>query len=367
MSNKSIYNPEIPYNNLPLVPPLGEIENTILLKKTISASRALSELKGAITNLPNPTLFIDTINLQEAQASSAIENIITTQDELFKASIAEKKNDNLATKEVLHYKDALWYGVEQVEKRPILTTNLFVSLVQIIKENQSSIRNVPGTQLKNPVTNTVVYTPPEGENIIREKLKNLEDFIHADDNLDPLIKMAIIHYQFEAIHPFFDGNGRTGRIILLLYLKITGLLDLPALYLSNYIIQNKDNYYANLRKVTEEGNWQDWILYMLDMVEQTALTARAQITEIEELMNKMAIEIQQKSPKIYSKDLMEELFRLPYTKRNQLEKAGLGNLKTVGNYLKELENHGFLKSEQVGKEKLYLNFRLLEVLKAKRN
>ncbi|MEZ7504244.1 Fic family protein [Flavobacterium sp. Arc2] len=367
MSNKSIYNPEIPYNNLPLLPPLGEIENTILLKKTISASRALSELKGAITNLPNPTLFIDTINLQEAQASSAIENIITTQDELFRASIAEKKNDNLATKEVLHYKDALWYGVEQIEKRPILTTNLFVSLVQIIKENQSSIRNVPGTQLKNPVTNTVVYTPPEGGNVIREKLKNLEDFIHADDNLDPLIKMAIIHYQFEAIHPFFDGNGRTGRIILLLYLKITGLLDLPALYLSNYIIQNKDNYYANLRKVTEEGNWQDWILYMLDMVEQTALTARAQITEIEELMNTMAIEIQQKSPKIYSKDLMEELFRLPYTKRNQLEKAGLGNLKTVGNYLKELENQGFLKSEQVGKEKLYLNFRLLEVLKAKRN
>lgn len=367
MSNKSIYNPEIPYNNLPLVPPLGEIENTILLKKTISASRALSELKGAITNLPNPTLFIDTINLQEAQASSAIENIITTQDELFKASIAEKKNDNLATKEVLHYKDALWYGVEQIEKRPILTTNLFVSLVQIIKENQSSIRNIPGTQLKNPVTNTVVYTPPEGENVIREKLKNLEDFIHADDNLDPLIKMAIIHYQFEAIHPFFDGNGRTGRIILLLYLKITGLLDLPALYLSNYIIQHKDKYYANLRKVTEEGNWQDWILYMLDMVEQTALTARAQITEIEELMNKMAIEIQQKSPKIYSKDLMEELFRLPYTKRNQLEKAGLGNLKTVGNYLKELEKQGFLKSEQVGKEKLYLNFRLLEVLKAKRN
>jgi Fic family protein len=367
MSNKSIYNPEIPYNNLPLLPPLGEIENTILLKKTISASRALSELKGAITNLPNPTLFIDTINLQEAQASSAIENIITTQDELFKASIAEKKNDNLATKEVLHYKDALWYGVEQIEKRPILTTNLFVSLVQIIKENQSSLRNVPGTQLKNPVTNTVVYTPPEGENVIREKLKNLEDFIHADDNLDPLIKMAIIHYQFEAIHPFFDGNGRTGRIILLLYLKITGLLDLPALYLSDYIIQHKDNYYANLRKVTEEGNWQDWILYMLDMVEQTALTARAQITEIEELMNKMAIEIQQKSPKIYSKDLMEELFRLPYTKRNQLEKAGLGNLKTVGNYLKELENQGFLKSEQVGKEKLYLNFRLLEVLKAKRN
>lgn len=363
-SNKK-YNPEIPYNDLPLLPPQAEIENMVILKKTITASRALSELKGAITNLPNPTLFIDTINLQEAQASSAIENIITTQDELFKASIAEKKNDNPATKEVMHYKDALWYGVEQIEKRPVLTTNLCIALVQIIKENQSSIRNAPGTQLKNPVTNTVVYTPPEGENVIREKLKNLEDFIHAEDSIDPLVKMAVIHYQFEAIHPFFDGNGRTGRIILLLYLKMTGLLDLPALFLSNYIMQHKADYYTNLRKVTEEGNWQNWIVYMLDMIEQTALKGRKQIAQIEELMSHMTTEIQQKLPKIYSKDLMEELFRLPYTKRNQLEKAGLGNLKTVGNYLKELEKQGFLKSEQVGKEKLYLNFRLLEVLKGK--
>ncbi|PKO99364.1 MAG: addiction module protein [Bacteroidetes bacterium HGW-Bacteroidetes-2] len=365
MNNKVNFNPAIPYNDLPLLPPQAEIENIIILKKAIAASRALSELKGAITNLPNPTLFIDTINLQEAQASSAIENIIITQDELFKASIAEKKNDNPATKEVMHYKDALWYGVEQINIRPILSTNLFVALVQIIKENKSSIRNTPGTQLKNPITNTVVYTPPEGENIIRDKLKNLEEFIHAEDNIDPLIKMAIIHYQFEAIHPFFDGNGRTGRIILLLYLKMAGILDLPALYLSNYIIQNKNKYYTNLRKVTEEGNWQDWIMYMLDMVEQTALKGRNQIAEIEALMNNMEKKIQQQLPKIYSKDLMEELFRLPYTKRNQLEKAGLGNLKTVGNYLKELENQGFLISEQVGKEKLYLNFKLLEVLKAK--
>jgi Fic family protein len=177
--------------------------------------------------------------------------------------------------------------------------------------------------------------------------------------------MALIHYQFEAIHPFFDGNGRTGRIILLIYLKMTELIDLPALYLSNYIIQYKDKYYTNLRKVTEEGNWQDWIMYMLDMVEQTALKGRNQIAEIEGLMNEMGKQIQGQLPKIYSKDLMEELFRLPYTKRSQLQKAGLGNLKTVGNYLKELENHGFLKSEQVGKEKLYLNFKLLEVLRVK--
>ena len=363
MNTKKEYSPNIPYNNLPLLPPQKEIESATILKKTIASSRALSELKGAITNLPNPSLFIDTINLQEARASSAIENIITTQDELFKASIAEKKNENPATKEVIHYKDALWHGIEQIKKRPILTTNLFIEIMQIIKENTSSIRNAPGTQLKNPITNKVIYTPPEGEHIIREKLKNLEDFIHADDTLDPLIKMAIIHYQFEAIHPFFDGNGRTGRIILLLYLKLTNLLDLPALYLSSYIIEHKDTYYTNLRKVTEEGNWEDWILYMLDMVEQTASKGRQQITEIEKLMNDMGVEIQKLLPKMYSKDLMEELFRLPYTKRNQLEKAGLGNLKTVGNYLITLEKAGFLTSEQVGKEKLYLNFRLLEVLK----
>jgi len=356
------YNAEIPYNDLPLLPPQAEIENTVILKKTIAASRALSELKGAITNLPNPTLFIDTIQLQEAQASSAIENIVTTQDELFKSSIADKKTDNPAIKEVLHYKDALWYGLEAMKKRPILSTNLFIKLVQIIKENSAGIRNAPGTQLKNPDTGKVIYTPPEGESVIREKLKNLEDFIHSKDSLDPMVKMAIIHYQFEAIHPFFDGNGRTGRIILLLYLKFIGLLDLPALFLSSYIIKNKNAYYIKLRAVTEKNDWQDFILYMLEMLEQTARKDRNRIAQIEMLMGEMGSEVQKQLPRVYSKDLMEVLFRLPYTKRQYLESAGLGNLKTVGNYLKELEKAGFLKSEQVGKEKLYLNYRLMEIL-----
>jgi Fic family protein len=360
------YNPVIPYNDLPLLPPKADVEDITILKKTISASRALSELKGAITNLPNPALFIDTINLQEAQASSAIENIITTQDELFRASINEKAPVSSSTKEVIHYKNALWYGTKQVQKKPILTTNLFIAIMQIIKENNSGIRNVPGTQLKNPATEKVIYTPPEGEAIIREKLKNLEDFIHAENGIDPLIKMAIIHYQFEAIHPFFDGNGRTGRIILLLYLQLTGLLEVPALYLSDYIIRHKNEYYVNLRRVTEEGNWSGWILYMLDMVEQTALKGRYQIIEIEKLMEQMSTEIQEKLPRLYSKDLVEVLFKLPYTKRSQLEIAGLGNLKTVGGYLKSLEDNGFLKSEQVGKEKLYLNYKLMEILKRTR-
>jgi Fic family protein len=357
------YQPEIPYNELPLLPPINDLESKVILKKLISSSRALSELKGAITNLPNPTLFIDTINLQEAQASSAIENIITTQDELFIASIAERNYDNPATKEVMHYKNALWFGFQEIEKRPFLTTNLFIKLVQIIKENTASIRNAPGTQLKNPITGKVIYTPPQGEDIIREKLKNLEDFIHAEDKIDPLVKMAIIHYQFEAIHPFFDGNGRTGRIIILLYLKIAGLLDLPALYMSNYIIDNKGAYYNNLRKVTEENNWEAWIIYMLDMVEVTALKGKKQIAAIEELRNTMTAEILEKLPKVYSKALLEALFRLPYTKRQQLVAEGLASLKTIGNYLKALEEKGLLKSKTIGKEKIYINYRLLEILK----
>jgi len=357
------YNPERPYNELPLLPPDTDLETKAVLKKLITSSRALSELKGAITNLPNPTLFIDTIHLQEAQASSAIENIMTTQDELYMASIAEKKYHNPAIKEVMHYKDALWFGFQEIEKRPFLTTNLFIKITQIIKENTASIRNASGTQLKNPATGTVIYTPPEGEQIIREKLKNLEDFIHADDRLDPLIKMAIIHYQFEAIHPFFDGNGRTGRIILLLYLKIAGLLNLPALYLSNYITKNKAAYYKNLRKVTEEGNWEDWIMYMLDMVEETSLKGRKQIIAIEALMQSMGAEIQESLPKVYSKGLVEALFRLPYTKRQQLEAEGLASLKTIGNYLIALEEKGFLKSTTVGKEKIYINYRLVAILR----
>ncbi len=355
------FNPQIPYNELPDLPPKKDIETKVILKKAISASRSLSELKGAITNLPNPLLFVDAVNLQEAQASSAIENIITTQDSLFRASVADKKIDDPVLKEVIHYKDALWYGVEQLKKNSMLTTNLFISLMRIIKENQSGIRNLPGTQLMNPVTGGIIYTPPEGEKIIRDKLRSLEYFIHSRDDIDPLINL--IHYQFEAIHPFYDGNGRTGRIVVILYLILCDLMDLPALYLSGYILKNKNEYYIRLRDVTEKNEWQNWILYILEMIEVTARKGRERIENIEKLMNSMGDTIQKKLPKIYSKDLLEILFRLPYTKRNFIENAGLGNLKTSGNYLKALEMNGFLKSVMVGKEKLYLNTRLMEVLK----
>lgn len=211
----------------------------------------------------------------------------------------------------------------------------------------------------------VIYTPPEGEVIIREKLANLERFVNEDISLDPLIKMALMHYQFEAIHPFADGNGRTGRILLLLYLKLSGLLDTPAIYLSEYIIKHKADYYRNLKTVTEKNEWEAYILYMLDMVEETSVKGLERLNKIKNAMNETANEIREKLPKVYSKELTEILFRLPYTKRQHLIDENFGNSKTVGNYLMALEEKGILHSVRVGKEKLYINRRLLEILETK--
>lgn len=355
---------KIPYNDLPLLPPKVDIETKTILKKTISAGRALAQLNGTLLNLPNPTLFLDTIYLQEAKASSEVENIITTNDELYQSLIADKKTENSATKEVLSYKEALWLGLEELKTKPFITTNLCIKIVQCVKQNTASIRNTPGTTLSNP-QGEVIFTPPSGESIIREKLSNLEKFINEDDVIDPLIKMAIMHYQFEAIHPFSDGNGRTGRILLLLYLKLSGLLDIPAIYLSDYIIKNKASYYASLRNVTENDDWENYILYMLDMIEVTSIRGLEQINKITSCMESTADEIKNKLPKIYSKDLIEILFRLPYTKRQHLIDENIGNPKTVGNYLMTLEENGFLKSVKVGKEKLYLNQKLLKILEDK--
>ena len=358
------FDSKVPFNNLPLLPPVADIESKDILRKAISAGRALGELNGTLLNLPNPTLFLDTIYLQEAKASSEVENIITTNDELYQSFVADKKNENPATKEVLSYKEALWLGLEELKTKPFITTNLCIKIVQCIKQNKSSIRNLPGTTLSNP-KGDVIYTPPEGEAVIRQKLANLEKFINEDNGIDPLIKMALMHYQFEAIHPFSDGNGRTGRILLLLYLKASGLLDIPAIYLSEYIIKNKTEYYRRLRNVTEKGEWEKYILFMLDMIIDTSTKGLERLTRITQTMEDTAVKIKQRLPKIYSKDLIEILFKLPYTKRQHLIDENIGNLKTVGNYLMMLEKNGFLKSVRIGKEKLYLNQQLLEILEDK--
>lgn len=350
-----------PFNNLPLLPPKADLETKEILTKTIKASRALAHLNGAIRNLPNPSLFLDTLHLQEAKASSEIENIITTNDDLYRAVVADKKFDNPATKEVISYKEAIWLGFRSLEKKPFIITNLCIEIVQCIKQNTAGIRTTPGTTLSN-TKGELIYTPPSGEDVIREKMANLETFINDNDTIDPLIKMAISHYQFEAIHPFSDGNGRTGRILLLLQLKLEQLLDIPALFLSEYIIKHKNQYYKGLRAVTERNNWSVFIIYMLDMVEKTAIKGLDRLESIIQLMEVTGQEIKEKLPKVYSKDLVEVIFKLPYTKRQNLIDIGLGTPKTVGNYLIELEEKDFLKSVRVGKEKLYLNQKLMNIL-----
>jgi Fic family protein len=355
------FNKSKPFNNLPLLPPKADLETKEILTKTIKASRALAQLNGAIRNLPNPSLFLDTLHLQEAKASSEIENILTTNDDLYQAVVADKKFDKPATKEVINYKEAIWLGLRSLEKKPFITTNLCIEIVQCIKQNTAGIRTTPGTTLSN-TKGEIIYTPPSGEDVIREKMANLVTFINENDRIDPLIKMAISHYQFEAIHPFSDGNGRTGRILLLLQLKLEQLLDIPALFLSEYIIKHKDKYYKGLRAVTERNDWSIFIIYMLDMVEKTAIKGLNRLESIIQLMEASGEEIKEKLPKVYSKDLVEVIFKLPYTKRQNLIDVGLGTPKTVGNYLIALEEKGFLKSIRLGKEKLYLNQKLMNIL-----
>lgn len=359
-----MYNKDKPYQDLPLLPPDTDIESSAVLKMAIKANKALARLTGSAGRLPNESLLISSILLQESKMSSEIENIVTTNDDLYQAISMDAFTGNSATKEVLHYNEALWYGTSEIKRKGFLNTNLFIKLCQIIKKSQTGIRKQTGTQIKNATTGNIVYTPPEGEEVIRGLLKNLEDFLNDnDDDIDPLIKMAIAHYQFEAIHPFNDGNGRTGRIINILYLLSQDLLQLPLLYLSSYIIQHKEGYYSGLRAVTEKGAWKEWIIYMLTAVEETALLTQRRIEDILLAMEQTGEELKEKLPEIYSKELLELIFSQPYCKRKFLVDAGLVGLKTAGQYLMKLEKAGFLQSMRAGKEKLYINERLYKLLR----
>ncbi len=353
-----------PYNDLPLLPPRAELESRVVLKKAISANAALAELKGVGELIPDQTVLIQTLGLQEAKLSSEIENIVTTNDELYRAFVEDGEHANPQTKEVLRYKDALWHGFRAVKERGMpLTTRLFEELFQVIKESQDGVRRLPGTKLANP-QGEVIYTPPEGEGVIRDKLANLEGFINEDgeDDLDPLVKLAVMHYQFEAIHPFPDGNGRTGRILNILYLVSRGLLDLPVLYLSRYIIEHKNDYYLGLRGVTERGEWEPWVIHMLTAVEQTAALTRDRILRIRRLMHEGGELVRGQAPNVYSKDLMEVIYRHPYTRIKFLEEAGIAQRKTASTYLRELERLGLLRSVKAGREVYYINDRFLDLL-----
>lgn len=353
-----------PYNQLADLPPDIDLDSPILLKSSIKASRLLAELKGYCQTLPNPRILINTIILQESKDSSAIENIVTTQDELYRAVMSPEDGAhiNSSTKEVLMYKEALYAGLNLLKKRG-LTTNTLVSIMQKLKNITAGIRQGIGTRLANPITKEIIYTPPEGEALLREKLTALEKFIHNEtDGIDPLIKLALMHYQFEAIHPFADGNGRTGRIMNVLYLVHLDLLPLPVLYLSSFIIQHKNEYYRLLREVTEKETWNEWILYMLKAIAETAALSLKKIKEIQQLKEETIIKAKEILKASYSRDLVDLLFCHPYVKIKTLEQNNIGHRQTASTYLQKLAKGGILNPLKIGKEMYYINHALMHII-----
>lgn len=353
-----------PYNELPLLPPNTDFETKRILKMAINANRELACLKGYCSLLPKDTILLSSIILKEAAASSEIENIITTQDELYKALLSKDLKTDQQTKEVLNYRSAVWIGFNEIKKNGILSTNTILKIQAELEGNNAGIRKIPGTNLMNDTTGEIIYTPTSDESVIYKLLENLEKFMNLDDDIDYLIKMAIIHYQFESIHPFYDGNGRTGRIINVLYLVLKGLIDSPILYLSSYIIETKAQYYKLLQEVRTENNWEEWIIYILKAVEQTARETLQIIESIIALMTDTLEYCRENLPNtIYSKELIELIFMQPYTKISYLVEAKIGERRTASKYLKALEDIGVLKSFKMGKEMVFVNSKLFQLLR----
>ena len=349
-----------PYNQLPPLPPAAELESIRILKACIPARAALAALKQSGELLPNQGLLINLLPLLEAKDSSEIENIVTTSDKLFQFSQEESQADP-ATKEALRYRTALFSGYQSLQRRPLCITTA-TEVCSTIKGVAMDVRKVPGTKLANQHSGEVIYTPPEGELVIRELLGNWECFLHREDDIDPLIKMAVSHYQFEAIHPFTDGNGRSGRVLNILYLIEQGLLSLPILYLSHYIVRNKVDYYILLNRVTSEQAWEPWILYMLQAVEQTAKWTTRKITAVRELIEVTREYVGQSLPKIYSHELLAVIFEQPYCRIKNLVDGDIAKRQTASEYLKQLCQIGVLKEIRAGKEKLFVHPKLIELM-----
>jgi len=349
-----------------LLPPLKEVETPLVLRKLASAHRYLAELKGTAATIPNESILINTLALQEAKDSSAIENIITSHDELYKVQLFGDLLKNASAKEVNLYADALKRGFELVRQQKILSNNHILEVQRILENNDAGYRRLPGTKLLNAATKEIVYTPPQDFDTIQQLMHNLIDFINNDEisKIDPLVKMAIMHYQFESIHPFYDGNGRTGRIMNILYLVIKDLLKLPILYLSRYIINNKKNYYRLLQEVREKENWEEWILYMLDGIEQISKETIIIISQIKELMQKYKYVIREKLPKIYSQDLLNNLFRHPYTKIEFVMDDLRVSRITATRYLDLIADLKLLSKQKIGRSNFYINEPLFNLFKS---
>ncbi|MEE9404779.1 MAG: Fic family protein [Algisphaera sp.] len=360
-----LFKPDQPYEALPLLPPATDLESKAVLKACLAATRALAELKGTGGLIPDQTILINAIPLQEAKASSEIENIVTTQDNLFRGAANEEKVKDPATKEVLRYRAALRHGYEALGNGRPLDLNVILNVCQIIHDDDSiDFRRIgENVYIGNHTPKRITYTPPSGGRTSQTLLKNLEHYIlKPDADTDPLVRMAVAHYQFEAIHPFLDGNGRTGRILNLLMLIDAGLLDIPVLYLSRYVIEHKTDYYRLLQQVTESQDWEPWLLYVLEGIRQTALWTRDRVIAIRDLFDTTVKRVRAEAPSIYTKELIELIFRQPYCKIAFVVDAGIAKRQTAGGYLKELERLGVLKSDPGGRETLYRHPALIDVL-----
>jgi Fic family protein len=346
--------------NLPL---RFDVESKTILKKLSSTHRALAELKGVVSSIPNENILINTLGIQEAKDSSAIENLITTHDDIFKTELNLDGYKSLNAKEVQSYISALKKGFELITTNKLLTNNDIISIQSELEKNNAGFRKLPGTALKNASTGEVIYTPPQDQQEILDLMSNLESFINDNSitDIDPLVKMAIIHFQFESIHPFYDGNGRTGRIINVLYLVMNDLLDIPILYMSRYIIEHKSEYYRLLQDVRESENWEEWIMYMLNSIEQVSQETIILIKEIKELMFDFK-NLLRDNYKFYSQDLLNNLFKHPYTKIEFIENdLGVSRI-TASKYLNQLAKDGVLVKEKLGTGNYYVNERLIKLL-----
>lgn len=354
------WHPEQPFNLLPHLPPeLAQIETRTVLKACITARAALAELKTAGLLLPDQGLLVNIIPMLEAKDSSRIENIVTTSDQLFQFVDHAEKADP-ATKEALRYRTAMYEGAKHIETYPLCTSTA-MAICTTLRAVDTDVRKTPGTVLRDQNMN-VVYTPPEGEGVIRDLLGNWERFLHSEDDIDPLVKMAIAHYQFECIHPFPDGNGRTGRILNILFLIENELLSLPILYLSRFILEHRADYYTLLRDVTAEKNWEPWILFMLEAVASTASWTTKKIAIVRDLIKSTTDYVHKVLPKIYSYELIQVLFMQPYCRIENLVESGIARRQTASIYLKQLVEVGVLEEMHAGREKLYINTRLLNEL-----
>ena len=358
------WRPELPYNGLPGLPPGLDLETKAVLKACITARAALAELKQAAELIPNQTMLINTIPLLEAKDSSEIENIVTTTDQLFQHAQGDLFGGALAdpaTKEALRYRSALHRGYLSLKGRPLCTATA-VDICRTLKAVDLDIRRTPGTQLANHRTGEVIYTPPEGEARLRDLLANWERFMHNELELDPLIRMAVSHYQFEAIHPFIDGNGRTGRVLNILYLIQQDLLGLPILYLSRHIIAHKADYYGLLLDVTRSQAWEPWLLFMLQAVAATSKWTTAKIAAIRSLAEHTTEHVRQQLPKIYTRELVDVIFEQPYCRISNLVDKGIAQRQAASRYLKDLVVLGVLREMQLGREKLFIHPKLMQLL-----